>query len=186
MSQTVAPPVAGRDDAAVVAAAVPADVPGYARRADQPRSVVVRLCPGVADELDGGTVQASTLWTGTGADADRRLYAVAVLDPERAPADRLLATLVPQDCPKRDEDGTTYVHDRQPYDRDGWTGVLDTSLATTPNGTRYYESTYLISKGDALVNVVAGRPQAGATTFDPTVDEAAARCVDTMVERFAV
>jgi hypothetical protein len=182
MSQTVAPPVATRDDAAVVAAAVPAEMPGYTKDADQP-TVVVRLCPGVVEQLAGGTVRASTLWAG---DADRSLYAVAVLDPERAPADRLLATLVPQDCPKRDENGTTYVHDRQPYDRDGWTGFLNTSLATTSSGTRYYESAYLISKGDALVNVVASAPAGAATTFDPSVDEAAARCVDTMVERFAV
>jgi len=186
MSETVAPPVATRDDAAVVAAAVPSDVPGFTKRADQPQTVVVRLCPGVVDQLVGGTVQASTLWAGTGADADRSLYAVAVLDPEQAPADRLLATLVPQDCPKRDENGTTYVHDRQPYDRDGWTGLLNTSLATTSSGTRYYESTYLISKGDALVNVVASAPAGAAANFEPSVDEAAARCVDTIVERFAV
>jgi hypothetical protein len=172
MSQTVAPPVATRDDAAVVAAAVPAEMPGYTKDADQP-TVVVRLCPGVVEQLAGGTVRASALWAG---DGDRSLYA----------ADRLLATLVPQDCPKRDENGTTYVHDRQPYDRDGWTGFLNTSLATTSSGTRYYESAYLISKGDALVNVVASAPAGAATTFDPSVDEAAARCVDTMVERFAV
>jgi hypothetical protein len=186
MSATEAPPVARRDDAAVVAAAVPPDVPGYTKPADQPRDVVVRLCPGIVAKLAGGVVRASALWAGTGAEGDRSLYAVAVLDPEQAPADRLLATLVPQDCPARDENGTTYVHDRQPYDRDGWTGSLDTSLATTSSGTRHYESTYLIAKGDALVNVVASRPVDANTTFDPGVDEAAARCVDTMVERFAV
>jgi len=110
-----------------------------------------------------------------------------VLDPKEAAPDTLLATLMPQDCPKRDENGTTYVHDRQPYERDGWTGALNTSVATTAGGARYYESTYLISKGDALVNVVAGRePVDAATTFDPTVDEVAARCLDTMVERFPI
>jgi hypothetical protein len=34
------------------------------------------------------------------------------------------------------------VHDRQPYERDGWTGALNTSVATTATGATYYEATY--------------------------------------------
>jgi len=183
------PPVAVRDNGAVVAAALPgdADVPGYTRQPDPPRDVVVKLCPSVVETLAGDTVQASNIWRGTGADAGRWVYAVAALDAAQAPPDKLLATLMPPACPARDDDGTTYVHDRQPYERDGWTGALNTSVATTAAGARYYEATYLISKGDALVNVVAGREAIDASTaFDATADEVAARCLDTMVQRFTI
>ena len=183
---SVPPSVTAQENAAIVAAALPsdADVPGYTRPANQP-TTVLKLCPTIAEVLDNDVVRASVLWRTAAQDAS--VYAVAVLDPVNAPADQLMATLATPDCPDRDEGGTTYVYDRQPYERDGWTGWLVTSLATpVSGGARYYQSSYLLSKGDALVNVVADRGVVDATTsFDPTVDAAATHCVELVLDRFA-
>jgi hypothetical protein len=182
----VPPSVAAQQNAAIAAAALPsdADVPGYTRPADQP-TTVLKLCPTIVEVLETDVVRASVFWRTAAQDAS--IYAVAVLDPVNAPADRLMATLAPPDCPDRDEGGTRYVHDRQPYERDGWTGWLNTSLATPLSGARYYQSSYLLSKGDALVNVAADRVVVDATTsFDPTVDAAATHCLEVVLDRFAV
>ena len=184
---TAPPSVLAQQNAAIVAAALPtgADVPGYTRPANLP-TTVLKLCPTIVETVPSEVVRASVLWRGAAQGTAESVYAVAVLDPVNAPADRLMATLAPPDCPDRDEGGTTYVHDRQPYERDGWTGWLNTSLATPVSGARYYQSSYLLSKGDALVNVVADRTLADATTsFDPTVDEAATHCVELVLDRFA-
>jgi hypothetical protein len=182
---SVPPSVLAQQNAAIAAAALPtdADVPGYTRPANQP-TTVLKLCPTIVETITSDVVRASVLWRTTAQDTS--IYVVAVLDPVNAPADQLMATLAPPDCPDRGDGGTTYVHDRQPYERDGWTGWLNTSLATPVSGARYYQSSYLLSKGDALVNVVADRVVVDATTsFDPTVDAAATHCVEIVVDRFA-
>jgi len=183
---SVPPSVVAQQNAAIVAAALPtdADVPGYTRPASQPPTVL-KLCPTIVETVTSDVVRASVLWRGSAQDTAASVYAVAVLDPVNAPADQLLATLAPPDCPERGEGGTTYVHDRQPYERDGWTGWLNTSLVTPVSGARYYQSSYLLSKGDALVNVVADRGVDATTSFDPTVDAAAKHCVELVLDRFA-
>jgi len=173
------PSVVARENGATVAAALPtdADVPGFTRAADAPTEL--KLCPTRVQTLPASVVHQSARWQG----ADRGLYVTAVLDPKQAPADTLLATLTPQDCPEQ-ADGWTYVYDRQPFERsDGWTGTLNTILSTAADGRQRYESVYLLSKGDALVNVVASREN--RATFDPTVDEAAAHYVELVLARFA-
>lgn len=176
--------VTAQQNAAIAAAALPTDVdvPGYTRPANQP-TTVLKLCPTIVETVTSDVVRASVLWRTAAQDGS--IYAVAVLDPVNAPANQLMATLAPPDCPDRGEGGTTYVHDRQPYERDGWTGWLNTSLATPVSGARYYQSSYLLAKGDALVNVVADRVVDATTSFDPTVDAAATHCVEIVVDRFA-
>lgn len=179
----VPPSVVARENTTTVAAAVPTDaeVPGYTR-ATPP--AVLMLCPTSTQELPKTIVHAAGTWAGAGDNADRTLAVTAVLDPQQAPADRLLATLMPADCPPR-ADGKEYVYDRQPYERsDGWTGVLNTILTTdTATGAHTYTSAYLLSKGDALVNVIATRQN--RATFDPSVDEVAAHYMELVLDRFA-
>lgn len=184
---SVPPSVVAQQNAAIAAAALPsdADVPGYTRPANQP-TTVLKFCPTIGEVLENDVVRASVFWRTAAQDAS--IHVVAVLDPVNAPADQLMATLAPPDCPERGEGGTKYVHDRQPYERDGWTGWLNTSLATPLSGAaRYYQSSYLLSKGDALVNVSADRAVVDATTsFDPTVDAAATHCLEVVLDQFAV
>jgi hypothetical protein len=173
------PSVVARENGATVTAAVPtdADVPGYTRA--DPAGVLM-LCPTAPQQVPASIVHA----TGTWSAPERGLTVTAVLDPQNAPADTLLARLMPQDCPDR-KDTKHYVYDRQPYERsDGWTGVLNTILATdTATGAQSYTSVYLLSKGDALVNVIADR--ANRATYDPSVDEVAAHFMELVLDRFA-
>ncbi|HEY0454397.1 hypothetical protein [Actinophytocola sp.] len=171
------------DNKAVTAAALPTSVPGYAPA--RPKEATLRLCPPLAKTVPGKLVQAFNVWHGTGANAGRTLAVTIVYDPENAPADSMLATLLPPDC-ATDAGGTHYVYDRQPQERsDGWEGVLNTILATdVQTGAHSYESAYLMSKGDALVNVVASRTN--RATYDPTVDQVAADYLEAVLERFAV
>jgi hypothetical protein len=170
-----------RDNRASAAAAVPTDaeVPGLAPA--RPKQAVLTLCPTLTFAVPASVTHAYGVWRGGG----RSLAVTAVLDPANAPADRLLATLFPPDCPS-DVDGVTYVYDRQPIERsDGWTGALNTILATdTRTGKHSYQAAYLLSKGDALVNVIAGRD--GRQRFDPSVDESAADHLELALARFAV
>lgn len=179
----VPPSVVARENTATVAAAVPTDaeVPGYTP-ATPP--AVLMLCPTSTQEVPKSIVHAAGTWAGAGNNADRTLAVTAVLDPKQAPADRLLATLLPPDCPPK-ADGKDYVYDRQPIERsDGWTGVLNTILATdTATGAHSYTSAYLLSKGDALVNVIATRQN--RSSFDPSVDEVAAKYMELVLGRFA-
>lgn len=168
---------------AVASAAVPTDMPGYTPAT--PKAATLRLCPPLSREVPGKLVQAFNVWQGTGPNAGRTLTVTVVNDPENAPADSMLATLLPPDC-ATSANGMQYVYDRQPQDRsDGWTGVLNTILSTnTQTGARSYESAYLMSKGDVLVNVVASR--ADRATFDPSVDEVAAQTLDSVLSKLAV
>ncbi len=184
-TEPAAPPEqVAKDNAAVAAAAVPtdADVPGFAPA--HPAEATLLLCPPLAQPVPGTVVHSFGGWAGTGADAGRTLAVTVVLDPRNAPADTLLATLLPPDCAD-EADGVRYIYDRQPVERpDGWTGVLNTIVTTdTRTGATRYDSAYLVSKGDALVNVVAGR--ADRDRFDPSVDESASRYLDLVLERFA-
>ncbi|OLF08029.1 hypothetical protein BLA60_24470 [Actinophytocola xinjiangensis] len=183
-TEAPAPPAeVARANRDVARAAVPARVPGFTPAGAG--EAVLRLCPSLSRVVPADLVHAFGVWSGTGRDAGRSLAVTAVLDPENAPADQLLATLLPSDCPAQ-VDGVHYVFDRQPIERsDGWTGVLNTILATDQaTGERSYEAAYLLSKGDALLNVVAGR--AGRATFDPSVDQTAADTVERAIAAFAV
>lgn len=179
------PEQVAKDNAEVAAAAVPtdADVPGFAPA--RPTEATLTLCPPLARPVPTTIVHSFGVWEGTGADAGRTLAVTVVLDPRNAPADTLLATLLPPDCAE-EADGLRYVYDRQPVERsDGWTGVLNTIVTTdTRTGATRYDSAYLMSKGDALVNVVAGC--ADRDRFDPSVDESATRFLELVLERFAV
>jgi hypothetical protein len=181
-----APEQVAQDDRATAQAAMPtdADVPGFARPAQQP-ATTLKLCPARTQTVPDSIVHTFGFWSGTGANEGRTLTVAIVLDPANAPADRLLATLLPQDCAV-DANGFHYVYDRQPYERsDGWSGTLNTILATdTRTGAHSYESAFVLSKGDALVNVVAGR--SARDTFDPSVDEAARKYLDLVLDRLAV
>lgn len=185
--ESTAPPVPPAEAAAtnkeIAAAAVPESVPGYAPAT--PEQPTLRLCPPLSKPVPANLVQAFDVWRGTGANAGRTLAVTVIYDPEQAPAETMLATLLPPDC--AGEDGAMhYVYDRQPQERsDGWTGVLNTILATdTRTGAHSYESAYLMSKNDALVNVVATRADRGE--FDPSVDEAAADMLEQVLESLAI
>ncbi|MPZ84287.1 MAG: hypothetical protein GEV28_29365 [Actinophytocola sp.] len=177
------PKQVAKDNKAVAAAALPTSVPGYAPA--PPKEASLKLCPTLVKTVPGSLVQAFNVWRGTGANAGRTLAVTVVYDPENAPADGMLATLLPPDC-AAEADGTHYVYDRQPQERsDGWEGVLNTILATnTQTGAHSYETAYLMSKDDALVNVVASR--ANRDTFDPSVDQVAADTLETVLARFAI
>lgn len=179
------PAQVAKDNRALAQAAMPTnkDVPGFA--AAKPKAATLMLCPVLAKTVPGPIVHSYDVWSGRGANAGRTLAVTVVLDPAKAPADSMLATLLPQDCAV-DAAGTHYVYDRQPQERsDGWEGVLNTIVATDlRTGRHSYASAYLMSKGDALVNVVATR--AGRDRFDPSVDEAAAHYLDLVLGRFAV
>ncbi len=184
---STAPPVApsdvARENGQVVAAAMPTDaeVTGLTRPATPPPATL-RLCPTAASEVPSSLVHAAGYWAG---GAGQSLAVVAVLD-QKTPADQLLATLSPQNCPDKDDQGNQYLYDRQPYEsKDGWTGTLNTSLRTAPTGARTYEAIYLLSKNDALVNVVAGGPVGPAVNFDPAIDETAAHYLQLVLDRFA-
>lgn len=179
----VPPSVVARQNGQVVAAAVPtdADVTGFTRPASPPPTTL-ELCPTAPRDVPSTLVHAAGYWAG---GAGQSLAVVAVLD-QKAPADQLLATLSPQDCPDKDDEGNQYVYDRQPYDsHDGWTGSLNTSLRTTPTGTKTYAAIYLLSKGDALVNIVAGGPVGPTVNYDPAIDETAAHYLELVLNRFA-
>jgi hypothetical protein len=179
----VPPSVVARENGQVVAAAMPtdADVTGLSRPAAPPPATL-KLCPTAPREVPASLVHAAGYWTG---DAGRSLAVVAVLD-HTTPADQLLAVLSPQDCPDKDSKGNQYVYDRQPYETpEGWTGTLNTSLRTDATGARSYEAIYLLSKGEALVNVVAGGPVGSTVTFDPAIDETAAHYLKLVLDRFA-
>ncbi|GAB3442071.1 hypothetical protein GCM10027436_27340 [Actinophytocola sediminis] len=167
-----------RQNRDIAAAAVPTEVAGFAPKATT--EAVLTLCPSLAAPVPAELVHAFGTWTAAG----RTLAVTVVLDPANAPADQLLATLLPSDCPAQ-ADGVHYVFDRQPIERsDGWTGVLNTILATDQRtGAQSYTAAYLLSKGDALVNVVAGR--ADRATFDPSVDQTAADQLELTIARFA-
>lgn len=183
-TEPASPPAeVARQNRDVAAAAVPARVPGFTPATAG--EAVLRLCPSLSRPVPADLVHAFGVWSGSGRDAGRTLAVTAVLDPENAPADQLLATLLPSDCPA-EADGVHYVFDRQPIERsDGWTGVLNTILATDQRtGEHTYEAAYLLSKGDALLNVVAGR--ADRSSFDPSVDETAADTVERAIAAFAV
>jgi hypothetical protein len=174
--------VVARENGATVAAALPTDaeVTGFTRPAAPPPTTL-KLCPTAPREVPPTLVHSAGFWSA----GPRSLAVVAVLD-DKAPADQLLATLSPQDCPAEDKDGNEYVYDRQPYESpDGWTGTLNTSLKTGPAGDKSYESIYLLSKGEALVNVVAGGPVGPAVSFDPAIDETAAHYLQLVLDRFA-
>lgn len=179
------PAQVAKDNRALTRAAMPTgrDVPGFA--AAKPKQATLMLCPALAKTVPGSVVQAYDVWSGRGANAGRTLAVTVVLDPAKAPADTMLATLLPQDCAV-DANGMHYVYDRQPQERsDGWEGVLNTIVATDlRTGKHSYATAYLMSKGDALVNIVATR--AGRDRFDPSVDEAAAHYLDLVLGRFAV
>jgi hypothetical protein len=179
------PEQVAKDNRALTRAAMPTgkEVPGFA--AARPKQATLMLCPTLAKTVPGSITQAYDVWSGRGANAGRTLAVTVVLDPAKAPADSMLATLLPQDCAV-DANGMHYVYDRQPQERsDGWEGVLNTIVATdTRTGKHSYSTAYLMSKGDALVNVVASR--AGRDRFDPSVDEAAAHYLDLVLGRFAV
>ncbi|MCI2416750.1 hypothetical protein MOQ72_04885 [Saccharopolyspora sp. K220] len=172
------------DNRAIAQAALPtdADLPGFASAS--PTEARLLLCPTATETVPDSIVHASGSWSGTGDQAGRTLTVTVVFDPEKAPADRLLATLLPQDCAE-DAGGFHYVYDRQPFEQsDGWSGALNTILATdTRTGQHSYRTAYLVSKGDALVNVVASR--ADRETFDPSVDETAAHALELVLGRFA-
>jgi hypothetical protein len=171
------------DNKAVATAALPTEMPGYT--AATPPTATLRLCPPLSKEVPGKLVQAFNVWQGTGPNAGRAVTVTVVNDPQNAPADSMLANLLPPDC-ATSANGMQYVYDRQPQERsDGWTGVLNTILTTnTQTGARSYESAYLMSKDDVLVNVVASR--ADRATFDPSVDEIAAQTLESVLSRLAV
>lgn len=177
------PAQVAKDHRAVAAAALPASVPGYTPA--PPDQATITLCPTLAKTVPGELVQAFNVWRGAGANAGRTLSVTVLYDPSNAPADSMLATLLPPNC-ATEADGASYVYDRQPQERsDGWSGVLNAILATnTRTGAHSYTSAYLMSKDDALVNVVASR--ANRDTFDPSVDEVAADTLETVLGRFAV
>jgi hypothetical protein len=168
---------------AVATAALPTTVPGYT--AATPTAATLRLCPPLSKEVPGKLVQAFNVWQGTGPNAGRSLAVTVVNDPQNAPADSMLSTLLPPDCATM-ANGMQYVYDRQPQERsDGWTGVLNTILSTnTQTGAKSYESAYLMSKDGVLVNVIASRANQG--TFDPAVDEMAAKTLDTVLSQLAI
>jgi hypothetical protein len=168
-------------NAEVVAAALPtdADVPGYTRLTQQP-ATFVRLCPSITETFDGPEVHASGTWR----NDSGAVYVVTVLDPENAPVDELLSKLAPSTCPERDGNGTKYLHDKQPFTRAGWTGDVNKSLVTPIAGGQYYVVSYLLSKGDALVNVIVDGTLAPGTTGNPAVDETAESQVELVLDRF--
>lgn len=180
---TAPPPAMTRDNGQTVAAALPTDaeVTGLTRPATPPPTTL-KLCPTAPLDVPTSLVHAAGYWAG---GAGQSLAVVTVLD-QKTPADQLLATLSPQACPAKDDKGGQYLYDRQPYEsKDGWTGSLNTSLRTDPTGTKSYEAIYLLSKGTALVNVVAGGPVGPTVTFDPTIDETAAHYLQLVLDRFA-
>ncbi|MGP4020382.1 hypothetical protein [Saccharopolyspora sp. 5N708] len=178
------PEQVAKDNRAIAEDALPADadLPGFAPAS--PGEARLLLCPAVTEAVPDSVVHASKTWTGTGDQVGRTLTVTVVFDPQNAPADRLLATLLPPECAE-DTGGFHYVYDRQPFEQsDGWSGVLNTILATdTRSGEHSYRTAYLVSKEDALVNVVASR--AGRETFDPTVDETAADALKVVLRKFA-
>jgi len=111
-----------QDDRATAQAAMPTDaeVPDSPARLSKPATTLKSL-PGPGPRPC--PIRSCTtfgFWSGTGANEGRTLTVAIVLDPANAPADRLLATLLPQDCAV-DANGFHYVYDRQPYERsDGW------------------------------------------------------------------
>jgi hypothetical protein len=178
----VPPSAVARENGQTVAAALPTDaeVTGLTRPATPPPTML-ELCPTAPREVPSSLVHAAGYWSGGG----QSLAVVTVLD-QKTPADQLLATLTPQDCPDKDDKGNQYLYDRQPYETpEGWTGTLNTSLRTDPTGTRSYEAIYLLSKNDALVNVVAGGPVGPTVNFDPAIDETAAHYLQLALDRFA-
>lgn len=179
----VPPSAVARQNGQTVTAAMPTDaeVTGLTRPATPPPTTL-KLCPTAPSEVPSTLVHAAGYWSGGG----QSLEIVTVLD-QQAPADHLLATLSPQSCPDKDDEGNSYVYDRQPYETgDGWSGTLNTSLRTDTTGAKSYEAIYLLSKNDALVNVVAGGPVGPAVTFDPAIDETAAHYLKLVLDRFAV
>ena len=180
----VPPSVVARDNGQTVTAALPtdADVTGGLTRPASPPPTTLKLCPTAPREVPSTLVHAAGYWAGGG----QSLAVVTVLD-QKTPADQLLATLSPQSCPDRDDQGNQYVYDRQPYESPaGWTGTLNTSLRTDAGGARTYEAIYLLSKDDALVNVVAGGPVGPSVNYDPAIDETAAHYLQLVLDRFAV
>jgi hypothetical protein len=178
----VPPSAVARENGEVVTAALPTDaeVTGLTRPAAPPPTTL-KLCPTAPREVPSSLVHAAGYWS-AGA---RSLAVVTVLD-QKTPADQLLATLTPQDCPDKDDEGNQYLYDRQPYESpEGWTGTLNTSLRTDATGNRSYEAIYLLSKNDALVNVVAGGPVGPTVNFDPAIDETAAHYLQLVLDRFA-
>jgi hypothetical protein len=180
----VPPSAVARENGQTVAAALPTDaeVTGLTRPATPPPTTL-KLCPTAPREVPASLVHAAGYWAG---GAGQSLAVVAVLD-QKTPADQLLATLSPQNCPAKDDKGGQYLYDRQPYEsKDGyWTGSLNTSLRTDPTGAKSYEAIYLLSKDDALVNVVASGPVGPTVTFDPAIDETAAHYLQLVLDRFA-
>lgn len=185
-TSAVPPSAVARENKDIVTAALPADadLPGYSRPGgDVP--TILKLCPTIVQTLTS-EVHESAAWQGEAPGTQAMVYVATVLDPERAPADKLLATLAPPDCPADDGHGTQFGYDRQPYERDGWSGSLNTVLATsTTGGAPYYEAIYLVSKGDALVNVIVDGTIDGSATFNPAVDETAAHYIELVLDRFA-
>jgi hypothetical protein len=182
-STAAAPSVVARENGETVAAAMPTDaeVTGLTRPASPPPTTL-KLCPTASREVPPSLVHASGYWS----NGTQSLAVVAVLD-QKAPADQLLATLSPQACPDKDDKGNSYVYDRQPYETpDGWTGSLNTSLRTDTTGAKSYEAIYLLSKNEALVNVVAAGPVGPTITYDPAIDETAAHYLKLVLDRFAV
>lgn len=152
-----------------------AEVPGYTRTQTDP---VLKLCPTSPQDVPSSITHAFGAWQA----GDRTMTVAAARE-----ADQLLATLAPPDCPDKDDQGNTYRYDRQPYESpDGWVGSLNTSMRTTPAGTKQYEAIYLLSKGDAVVNVVAAAPVGPTVNYDPATDEVAAHYLQLVLNRFAV
>lgn len=182
-AQPVPPAQVAANNKAAATAAIPASIPGYTPA--PPPTATLRLCPPLAKPVPRDLVQAFNVWQGTGPNAGRTLAVTVIYDPEKAPADSMLATLQPPDCPT-DVNGMQYIYDRQPQDRsDGWSGVLNTILSTdTKSGARSYESAYLMAKDSVLVNVIASR--ADRATLDPSVDEIAATTLEKVLAQLAV
>lgn len=179
----VPPSAVARENGQTVAAALPTDaeVTGLTRPATPPPTTL-KLCPTAPREVPASLVHAAGYWAG---GAGQSLAVVTVLD-QKNPADQLLATLSPQDCPDKDDKGNQYVYDRQPYEsKDGWTGTLNTSLRTDATGAKSYEAIYLLSKDQALVNVVASGPVGPTVNYDPAIDETAAHYLQLVLDRFA-
>jgi hypothetical protein len=180
----VPPSAVARQNGQTVAAAMPTDaeVTGLTRPASPPPTTL-KLCPTAPRTVPSSLVHAAGFWAG---GTGQSLSVVAVLD-QKTPADQLLTTLSPQDCPSKDDKGNQYLYDRQPYEtKDGWEGSLNTSLRTDSAGNKSYEAIYLLSKNEALVNVVAGGPVGPTVNFDPAIDETAAHYLQLVLDRFAV
>jgi hypothetical protein len=182
-AQPVPPAQVAATNKAVATAALPTTIPGYTPA--PPPAATLLLCPPLAKPVPRDLVQAFNVWQGTGPNTGRTLAVTVIYDPAKAPADSMIATLQPPDCPTS-ANGVQYIYDRQPQDRsDGWSGVLNTILTTnTQTGARSYESAYLMSKDSVLVNVVASRADRAA--LDPSVDEIAATTLEKVLSQLAV